>query len=389
MLVTDVNGNPVSGAAVELNLFPTRYEKGFYAQFFDESGGCVGWGKVRTVNSGNAFADDADQACDNEDGNRNGILDSGEDVNNNGTLEPANIADIPGTLTTDDTGFAIFDIIYAREFTWVEVEIEARATVSGSEGFSTARFSLPGLASDFNDCEVSPPGQLSAFGQATTCACDELDDSTCPTRTSLTPIVMTLVSGNSVITAAGNAVAANTQTYSIAGGSEFSYQIVAASITPVTLTNVATGVSSSSSITVDFGQTFTLTVIPNVNPTQRTILFFAQDVLTGVITDSTAVLQNPFTTIVIARTAGTVPVADAPGAATLTFEVSGGTAVAYSVSTNFGTLSTSSTTPGTSFTLSDIEDNTSTTADRTITITVVDDPTGNVATLDITQNKKP
>ncbi|MCZ6873229.1 MAG: hypothetical protein O7G88_06815, partial [bacterium] len=152
------------------------------------------------------------------------------------------------------------------------------------------------------------------------------------------------------------------------------------------LTNVATGVSSSSNITVDFGQTFTLTVIPNVNPTQRTILFFAQDLLTSVITDSTAVLQNPFTTIVIARTAGIVPVA--VGGGTLTFQISGGTDLLYEpLTSSDGTLSVNSITPGTAFDLTVPVNGTG--ADRTITITVVDDPTGNVATLDITQSKAP
>jgi hypothetical protein len=183
VLVTDANGSPVQGARVELNIYPTRYQKGYYALFFDPlTGDCTGWGKVPTVTPASALPNDDndDQACDNEDVNRDGLLNPAEDINNNGTLEPGNVASAPASVTTDATGFALFDLVYAKEFTWVEVELEARATVAGSEAASTARFFLPGLASDFEDCDAAPPGVLSPYGQATTCGCDELADPTCP-----------------------------------------------------------------------------------------------------------------------------------------------------------------------------------------------------------------
>ena len=102
--------------------------------------------KFRTV-QGNLSPDDADHACDNEDVNLNGILDRGEDSlgNSNGRLDPGNVAAVPQTITTDATGFALFDVLYAKEFTWVEVELEARAFVAGSEGLSRARFFLNGI----------------------------------------------------------------------------------------------------------------------------------------------------------------------------------------------------------------------------------------------------
>jgi hypothetical protein len=183
VLVTDANGNPVVGATVELNTYPTRYQKGTYELFFDIAGLCQGWAKSLTVTAASPVpnADNADQACDNEDVNRNGILNPGEDINNNGVLDPGNVVAVPASVVTDATGFALFDLVYAREFTWVEIELEARATVEGSEASTTVRFFLPGLASDFNDCEVSPPGQISPFGIATTCGCDEITDPTCPT----------------------------------------------------------------------------------------------------------------------------------------------------------------------------------------------------------------
>jgi hypothetical protein len=163
VLVSDANSNPVAGVSVELNIFPTRYQKGVYVQLFDSiTGTFISWVKQ--------FAPPP-TTCNNEDVNRNGILDTGDmDTNNNGELEPGNIAAVPITVTTDATGFAFFDVVYAREFTWAEVELEARATVAGSESSSKAKFFLPGLATDFDQEDVSPPGVVSPFGTATTCA---------------------------------------------------------------------------------------------------------------------------------------------------------------------------------------------------------------------------
>src|SRR5258707_2768914 len=114
-------------------------------------------------------------SCQNEDVNLNGLLDPGEDFNSNGKLDPRNIASIDqATVTTDSSGFASFNVVYAKEFAdWVTVEIEARAVVAGSEGSSQASFLLPGLGADFNNCLVLPPSFCSPYGVATTCACDE------------------------------------------------------------------------------------------------------------------------------------------------------------------------------------------------------------------------
>jgi hypothetical protein len=169
VLVTDANSNPIANATVELNIYPTRYQKGVYAHVFDDSDQCIGWDKSVII------------PCDNEDIDRNGILNPGEDFNNNGVLDPTNVAEVPTTVITDATGFAFFDVLYAREFTWVEIELEARTTVAGSEGSSKARFFLPGLADDFSNCDVAPPGHVSPEGQALTCICDETVDPLCPT----------------------------------------------------------------------------------------------------------------------------------------------------------------------------------------------------------------
>ncbi len=45
--------------------------------------------------------------------------------------------------------------------------------VAGSEAFSKQILQLPELKTDFNNCEVSPPGRFSPYGQALTCLCNE------------------------------------------------------------------------------------------------------------------------------------------------------------------------------------------------------------------------
>jgi hypothetical protein len=283
VLVTDANGNPITGAKVELNVSFIRYQKGFYTLFFDEFELCVGWGKFLTVSSSSTFpnADNADQACDNEDINGNGILTPGEDINNNGTLQPGNVATAPTSVTTDASGFAEFVVTYAKEFTWVEIELEARTTVDGSEASSRARFFLPGLVTDFNNCDVTPPGVVSPYGVATTCGCDELDDATCPTTSGLGPIIFTILAGVVPVPAGGGTV-----TFAISGGSQTSYTVG----TDIgTLRNNVT-LASGAAIVVDFGETFNL-IVPGPSGAARTITLNAIDLVTGV-QQSTTVAQD-------------------------------------------------------------------------------------------------
>jgi hypothetical protein len=161
VLVNDANGNPVANATVELTVLPTRYQKGIYVQ---NGPPCTRW--VQLVSS----------TCPNEDVNHNGILDTlpfNEDTNGTGNgndeLDPENVASVPGRVVTDANGFAFFNVVYAREFTWVEVDLRARATVTGSEGLSHAVFFLPGANSDFANCNVAPPGVVSPYGIAAAC----------------------------------------------------------------------------------------------------------------------------------------------------------------------------------------------------------------------------
>lgn len=300
VLVKDVNGNPIENAIVELSEVSLRYQKGFYARFFDASGACTGWGKILTVQftPGTPDPDNIDQACQNEDSNLNGILDSSEDLNNNGQLDPGedrnmngildsgedhnrngkldprNVATVPRTVTTDATGFACFNVLYTRDSTWVEIELTARATVVGSEGVSRARFFLPGAVSDFNNCQVAPPGQISPFGIATTCACDEKEDTLCPTFAGSNSITITSASGTMLPGAGG------TFAFTVSGGTQIGYDLTTSTGTLSATTNVPPG-----------GFTLTIPANPS-NTTPLPISIVARDTLTG-LTGSLTVTQSP------------------------------------------------------------------------------------------------
>jgi len=139
-IVTDAAGNPATNADFQLIALPTRYFKGFYGTNAD--------GDIVPVI---LFT------CDNEDVNRNGILDAGEDTNLNGRLEPGNVASVPRSPTLDSNGSVQFNILYPQDRgNWVEIELTARAVVSGSEATEKATFTLPISADDADN----PPATI-------------------------------------------------------------------------------------------------------------------------------------------------------------------------------------------------------------------------------------
>ena len=72
---------------------------------------------------------------------------------------------------TDASGIAEATITYPKNYaTWTELTLEGRSGVAGNDPPTTATFFLPGLASDYSDLTVAPPGAISPFGQSATCA---------------------------------------------------------------------------------------------------------------------------------------------------------------------------------------------------------------------------
>jgi len=124
VLVSDSNGNAVAGAEVSLNLWPKKYNTGFWTD------ACV-----RIVTG----------TFDNEDSNRNLILDLGEDINGDGELTPPLSAagTVPATVTTDANGVANFSYIYLKQYAvWINTEMTASTMVLGTETTSTLTFTL-------------------------------------------------------------------------------------------------------------------------------------------------------------------------------------------------------------------------------------------------------
>ena len=153
--VTDANGVAVGNQILSLSVIPEIYYKGFLK--YDKS-----W----------KYDGDAPKAvCLNEDVNLNGILDSSEDINKNGQLTPGNIVvTAPGTVTTDASGRATFNLQYGEQFApWATVRLVARASVAGTESRQSTFYGLSGLASDFSDENISPAGRLSPFGVSGLC----------------------------------------------------------------------------------------------------------------------------------------------------------------------------------------------------------------------------
>lgn len=360
VLVTDADGNPVSGRRVTLSVLPTRYEKGTYEPFFDVvTGGFLGWGKQRSISPATGFADDSDLACDNEDLDRDGIRDVGEDVNNNRRLDPGNVATVdPPSVTTDDSGFGSFDVLYAREFTWVEVALEASTIVGGSEFLSRAVFFLPGLADDFNNLLIPPPGRVSPFGVATTCACSELSEPTCPV--SAGPV--TIIPAEVTVPVGGDIVE-----FDVIGGTQSSYTVTT---TDGVLTNTVT-TQSGRVITVNFGEAFTLTTGPSEDGT--TITITAIDDITA--QEGTAIVtQEALPPVRFSPPSATLSSAGTPP---VSFEVTGGTDTTYTVTIASGPA-------GAGLSDSDETDETTITVDSGETFTLSAPPNTEVADLTIT-----
>jgi protocatechuate 3,4-dioxygenase beta subunit len=162
--VTDSQGVGVDGAQVQVSAVSKAYWKGYYV--IDDT--TNQWAVVRTSRdpgTGNLAA------CPDEDVNRNGILDVGEDRNGSGRIEAGNVASVsPGTVSTDEAGLATFDLTYAQGFAnWVVVTIEARTSVAGTEFLETQDFLLPASVPDLTPPGSPPGGTESRYGSSDTC----------------------------------------------------------------------------------------------------------------------------------------------------------------------------------------------------------------------------
>ncbi len=154
--VNDSSGLAKSDVLVSPLLDLPSYRKGFYTFVVDT------W--IQTVSA---------STCENEDINRNGILEvyangGNEDANANARLDPRK-ADVAvafeGSNRTNASGQVILRIVYARSFgSWLRFNLTVAASgVSGTEGRATFAGTLPVPATALK-ATGAPAFQLSPYG---------------------------------------------------------------------------------------------------------------------------------------------------------------------------------------------------------------------------------
>jgi hypothetical protein len=155
VFVSDNAGNPVKDVTISASVWVINYSKGGFT--WQTTGG---WGQHLLA------------TCPNEDVLRRGIYDRALDTNGNGILDPG----VPLTITvsgkTDAMGLAMLALRYpADRAYWNDVEVKVSGTVAGTE--TTPRsmvLTLGGVANDYGDLAITPPGVTSPYGISGSCA---------------------------------------------------------------------------------------------------------------------------------------------------------------------------------------------------------------------------
>jgi hypothetical protein len=173
--VTDADSNPVKNQSLTISAVPDMFYKGQWVQVYkdpakDEFISWVAVGEANTTPAAVLSDWDPKHACPNEDDNLNGILDAGEDTNGNGLLTPGNVLSSVAAVSvngddtvsveaiTDDQGKVVIDLIYPQSFGhWVDINLIVSGAVEGTESFTQSTFTLPVLADDVLNEDVSPP----------------------------------------------------------------------------------------------------------------------------------------------------------------------------------------------------------------------------------------
>ncbi len=184
--VTDANGVGVKDVNLSMSVLSQVYFKGKRVQ------GATSWSTCYTIPQdlancivGTPPSASVTMGCADEDFNRNGILDPGENKNGNNpatvsptnplgvpTLEAGNIATVtPSSVITDTNGFVLVSVYYPQEYAYyLQVTLQAQASVQGTAFSASSTFLLPGSANDFGTVTVAAPGILSPFGTSATCS---------------------------------------------------------------------------------------------------------------------------------------------------------------------------------------------------------------------------
>ena len=155
VIVTDAAGNAVPGVRLTASVLPTKYFKGFLSYAPPQGP----WRPQVRVE------------CANEDVNNNGILEAGEDINGNNRLDPGIPVTVTPSTVTDAGGRATVSLVYPQDRVfWLDVNLTLRGQAQGTESIYTSLVHLLGLSTDYGDQTVSPPGEFSPYGVATSCS---------------------------------------------------------------------------------------------------------------------------------------------------------------------------------------------------------------------------
>jgi hypothetical protein len=185
VVVNDAAGQAAKGVVVTPSLDLTAFYKGEYNQistggspagvwyFHDNTGdGPYAWnGSGWTDHFGDP---NTIPACPNEDHNRNGVLESGEDLNHNGKLDPSGVTitaldasgnPVSGGYPTDASGLMRVRIEYPQNYAgWIDYAITVTAKVAATEGKAVFSGTLPTSSTQLNNPLVPPSFGSSPFG---------------------------------------------------------------------------------------------------------------------------------------------------------------------------------------------------------------------------------
>ena len=167
--VSDAAGVAKADVNLVASVDLTNYRKGRYDVATDRNG-VTAWFKIK---SANIIGDTA--ICSNEDANRNGVLEDGEDLNGDGQLWPRK-PDVTIRLLTPKTaadGTAQLEITYAKDHgSWVDALITVAASgVAGSEGRATYFVSpIPVDAPSLAKIDSPPAFRFSPYGVSSSCS---------------------------------------------------------------------------------------------------------------------------------------------------------------------------------------------------------------------------
>lgn len=154
--VSDSNGSPVANQSLTVSVWPSSYSKG----------------ELKFSSTKNVWVSDISVSCPNEDANRDGKLDAGEDFNSNGVLTPGQPGLVsPANLTTDAAGNVEFNVTYGQQFAyWIDFDLSAKATVAGTESGAFFLFPASAPSSDATNKDIPPAAFNNPFGSASSCS---------------------------------------------------------------------------------------------------------------------------------------------------------------------------------------------------------------------------